>query len=134
MSGMMGRSIIITDTNGIIIGAPAKERLGEFHPPSIPCIKYKKTSFDDEDAARRFGVWYPGSTMPLFFQGQVVGTAAVAGDPEVVLQFSTLVKNQIESLLREKVLSPYLQSQQRDITNVNSRPILGRCIPRNVAA
>ena len=118
MSGMMGRSIIITDTNGIIIGAPAKERLGEFHPPSIPCIKYKKTSFDDEDAARRFGVWYPGSTMPLFFQGQVVGTAAVAGDPEVVLQFSTLVKNQIESLLREKVLSPYLQSQQRDMTEL----------------
>lgn len=28
LSGLMGRSIIITDINGIIIGAPAKERLG----------------------------------------------------------------------------------------------------------
>lgn len=118
MSGMMGRSIIITDTKGIIIGAPAKERLGTFHPPSIPCVKYKKISFDDEEAARRIGVWYPGSTVPLFFHGQVVGTAAIAGEPEVVLQFSTLVKNQIESLLREKILSPYLHSQQRDMTEL----------------
>ena len=96
LSGLMGRSIIITDINGIIIGAPAKERLGEFHPPSLPCIKYKKMSFDDEDAARKLGVWYPGSTFPIFFNGQVIGTAAIAGEPEIVLQFSTLLKNQIE--------------------------------------
>ncbi len=115
LSGLMGRSIIITDINGIIIGAPAKERLGEFHPPSLPCIKYKKMSFDDEDAARKLGVWYPGSTFPLFFNGQVIGTAAIAGEPELVLQFSTLVKNQIESMLREKVYSPALKSSQRKI-------------------
>ncbi|MPN31817.1 hypothetical protein SDC9_179292 [bioreactor metagenome] len=32
LSSMMGRSIIITDINGIIIGSPAKERIGDFHP------------------------------------------------------------------------------------------------------
>ncbi len=118
LSAMMGRSIIITDTRGIIIGAPAKERIGEFHPPSVPCIKYKKMSFDDEAAARKLGVWYPGSTVPLFFQGNVVGTAAIAGDPEVVLQFSTLVKNQIESMLREKIYTPSLQTPQRKINEL----------------
>lgn len=115
LSGLMGRSIIITDINGIIIGSPAKERLGEFHPPSLPCIKYKKMSFDDEEAARKLGVWYPGSTLPLFFNGQVIGTAAIAGEPELVLQFSTLVKNQIESMLREKIYSPVLTSSQRKV-------------------
>lgn len=115
LSGLMGRSIIITDINGIIIGAPAKERLGEFHPPSLPCIKYKKMSFDDEDAARKLGVWYPGSTFPIFFNGQVIGTAAIAGEPEIVLQFSTLLKNQIESMLREKIYSPSLRSSQSKI-------------------
>ena len=49
-------------------------------------------SFDDEDAARKLGVWYPGSTFPIFFNGQVIGTAAIAGEPEIVLQFSTLLK------------------------------------------
>lgn len=112
LSGLMGRSIIITDINGIIIGTPAKERLGEFHPPSLPCIKYKKMSFDDEDAARKLGVWYPGSTFPIFFNDQVIGTAAIAGEPEIVLQFSTLLKNQIESMLREKIYSPSLRSSQ----------------------
>jgi len=112
LSGLMGRSIIITDINGIIIGAPAKERLGQFHPPSLPCIKYKKMSFDDEDAARKLGVWYPGSTFPIFFNGQVIGTAAIAGEPELVLQFSTLVKNQIESMLREKIYAPSLRTSQ----------------------
>lgn len=118
LSGLMGRSIIITDINGIIIGAPAKERLGEFHPPSLPCIKYKKMSFDDEDAARKLGVWYPGSTFPIFFNGQVIGTAAIAGEPEIVLQFSTLLKNQIESMLREKIYSPSLRSSQSKINEL----------------
>lgn len=115
LSGLMGRSIIITDINGIIIGSPAKERLGDFHPSSLPCIKYKKMSFDDEAAARKLGVWYPGSTFPLFFNGRVIGTAAIAGEPELVLQFSTLVKNQIESMLREKIYAPSFRSTQNKI-------------------
>jgi len=115
LSGLMGRSIIITDINGIIIGSPAKERLGQSHPPSLPCIKYKKISFDDEDAARKLGVWYPGSTFPLFFNGQVIGTAAIAGEPDLVLQFSTLVKDQIESMLREKIYAPSLRTSQSKI-------------------
>ncbi|MDO5115511.1 MAG: sugar diacid recognition domain-containing protein [Synergistaceae bacterium] len=118
LSSMMGRSIIITDTNGIIIGAPAKERLGEFHPPSVPCVKYKKMSFDDAEAAKKLGVWYPGSTVPLFYNGRVIGTAAIAGEPEVVLQFTMLVKNQIESMLREKILSPGMGSPQKKINEL----------------
>ncbi len=118
LSSMMGRSIIITDINGIIIGAPAKERIGDFHPPSIPCIKYKKMSFDDAEAAKKLGVWYPGSTVPLFYNGRVIGTAAIAGEPEVVTQFSLLVKNQIESMLREKILSPSMSSPQKRINEL----------------
>ena len=118
LSSMMGRSIIITDINGIIIGAPAKERIGVFHPPSVPCIKYKKMSFDDEEAAKKLGVWYPGSTVPLFYNGRVIGTAAIAGDPAVVLQFTMLVKNQIESLLREKINSPMANSPQKKINEL----------------
>lgn len=118
LSSMMGRSIIITDINGIIIGAPDKERIGDFHPPSIPCIKYKKMSFDDAEAAKKLGVWYPGSTVPLFYNGRVIGTAAIAGEPEVVTQFSLLVKNQIESMLREKILSPSMSSPQKRINEL----------------
>ena len=118
LSSMMGRSIIITDINGIIIGAPAKERIGEFHPPSIPCIKYKKMSFDDAEGAKKLGVWYPGSTVPLFYNGRVIGTAAIAGEPEVVLQFTMLVKNQIESMLREKIYSPGAGSPQKKINEL----------------
>ncbi len=44
----------------------------------------------------------PESTFPIFFNGQVIGTAAIAGEPEIVLQFSTLLKNQIESMLGKR--------------------------------
>lgn len=118
LSSIMKRSIIITDASGIIIGAPDNSRLGDFHPPSVPCVKYRKMSFDDEAAAKRLGVWYPGTTVPLFFQNQVVGTAAIAGDPEVVLQFTTLVKNQIEILLREKFAAESIQPSQRKINEL----------------
>ncbi len=115
LSSMMGRSIIITDVNGIIIGSPAKERIGDFHPPSVPCVKYKKMSFDDKEAAQKLGVWYPGSTVPLFYNDEVIGTAAIAGEPAVVLQFTMLVKKQIESILREKVLSFSAGFSQREV-------------------
>lgn len=118
LSAMMGRSIIITDVSGTIIGSPDKERIGAFHPPSVPVAQYKKISFDDEDTARKLGVWYPGSTFPLFFQGRVIGTAAIAGEPEIVLQFTTLLKNQIESLLREKVYAHSIQTPQREINKL----------------
>ena len=62
--------------------------------------------------------WYPGSTVPLFYNGRVMGTAAIAGEPEVVMQFSLLVKNQIESMLREKILSPSLSSPQKKINEL----------------
>ena len=87
LSSMMGRSIIITDINGIIIGSPAKERIGDFHPPSIPCVKYTKMSFDDATAAKELGVWYPGSTVPLFYNGRVMGTAAIAARRDRGLHF-----------------------------------------------
>ncbi len=118
LSSLMGRSIIITDISGIIIGAPAKERIGTLHRPSVPCIKYKKISFDDEETAKTMGVWYPGSTVPIFYNGRVIGTAAIAGPPEVVLEFTMLVKNQIESILREKINSPSLASPQKKINEL----------------
>lgn len=118
LSAIMERSIIITDVNGIIIGAPDKERIGKIHPPSIPCVKFRKMSFDDYEAAKRIGVWYPGSTVPLFFQDQVIGTAAIAGDPELVLQFTTLVKKQIESMLREKVSEYSISVTQKEINDL----------------
>lgn len=107
ISKVLERSVIITDTQGVIIGAPAKERLGEMHTPSLPVMKYGKMTFDDADAARRLGVWYPGATVPIYFQGKVVGSAAIAGEPETVCKFAMLIKSQIESMLREKF---YLKS------------------------
>lgn len=118
LSAMMERSIIITDIDGVIIGSPNKERIGEFHPPSVACIKYKKMSFDDAEAAKEQGVWYPGSTVPIFFQDQVIGTAAIAGEPGLVLQFTALVKKQIESMLREKIFAHAIPKSQRIINEL----------------
>ena len=112
LSETLERSVIVTDINGIIVGAPAKERIGTVHPPSIPVMKYGKMSFDDNEAARAQGVWYPGATVPIFFHGSVVGSVAIAGEPEVVSKFALLVKKQVESILREKVLIESKSSSQ----------------------
>ncbi|MDL2263432.1 helix-turn-helix domain-containing protein [Synergistaceae bacterium OttesenSCG-928-I11] len=112
LSETLERSVVVTNIDGIIIGAPAKERIGTAHPPSIPVMKYGKMSFDDNEAARRMGVWYPGATVPIFFHGSVVGSVGIAGEPEVVSKFSLLVKKQVESILREKVLIESRSSSQ----------------------
>lgn len=114
----LGRSILITDLDATIIGAAAEERIGTKHSPSIPVMKYGKMSFDDTEAARELGVWYPGATVPIFFQGRVVGSVAIAGEPEVVCKFALLVKNQVESILREKVLIESTSSSQRRLDDL----------------
>lgn len=60
LSGLMGRSIIITDINGIIIGAPAKESVG-YSPSALFAMhkNIKKMSFDDEDAALKLACGIP---------------------------------------------------------------------------
>ena len=112
LSETLERSVIVTNIDGIIVGAPAEERIGTIHPPSIPVMKYGKMSFDDNEAARAQGVWYPGATIPIFFHGSVVGSVAIAGEPEVVSKFALLVKKQVESILREKVLIESKSSSQ----------------------
>lgn len=117
----LGRSLIITNMNAVIIAAPAEERIGTIHSPSIPVMKYGKMSFDDAEAARQLGVWYPGATVPIFFQGKVVGSVAIAGEPDVVGKFALLVKNQVESILREKVLIESSSFSQRSIDDLARR-------------
>lgn len=120
-------SVLITDTNAVIIGCTDPERIGRVHSPSIPVMKFGKETFDDENAAKMLGV-KPGVTLPYFFLGRIVGSIAVAGNPEVVRPFALLIREQAESMLRERLFiqkAYEMNKNQENLINeiINFNPI-----------
>lgn len=114
---LLGRSILITDANAIIIGCTSPERIGEFHSPSLPVIAFGKETYDDEEAASKLGV-LPGVTLPFTFFGNIVGSVAVAGKPEEVFPFALLVKKQAEMMLRERLYLKNRYKEDRSLTKL----------------
>lgn len=104
---LIGRNLIITDENGIVIGSDDPSRLSTLHEASLEVIKTgKPRSHDEAVAGRMIGV-RPGITLPIELSGRVIGTLGIPGDPEEVTTWGRLVKRQLEIFLREKA---YLQS------------------------
>ena len=104
---LIGRNLIITDENGIVIGSDDPSRLSTLHEASLEVIKTgQPRSHDEVEAGRMIGV-KPGITLPIELSGKVIGTLGIPGDPEEVTAWGRLVKQQLEIFLREKA---YMQS------------------------
>lgn len=101
-SQVIGRSVLVTDGNGIIIGSNEKKRIGTFHEPSVRVmLENRPLATDSEDARKMQGV-YPGYTLPIRFFGRVMGSISISGTPEEVERFGLLVQKQAEIMLREQ--------------------------------
>lgn len=100
-----GYPIIITDENGIIIGADKEniQRLNELHEASLEVMasgRQKKHS--PEDCLKLKGT-YPGITMPITIHDEVVGSIGIKGDSEEVEKYGMLVKMVAEIMLKDRI-------------------------------
>jgi len=103
-SEIVGHDIIITDQHGIIIGSCEAERIGTLHEASLQVIKSRRQESHDLKSAKSLKGVKPGTTLPIELAGQIIGTVAIAGDPEEVTKYGMLVKSQVEILLKERML------------------------------
>lgn len=100
-----GYPIIITDENGIIIGADKEniQRLNELHEASLEVMasgRQKKHS--PEDCLKLKGT-YPGITMPITIHDEVVGSIGIKGDSEEIEKYGMLVKMVAEIMLKDRI-------------------------------
>lgn len=118
-ASVIKHDIIITSTDGKIIGASRKERIGQLHEASLEVLQNGVASETTEKQALRFKGTLPGVTFPIQnLSGRTVGTMALTGHPDEVRCFGLIVKKQIEILLRERELYSYSVSRESITQNL----------------
>jgi carbohydrate diacid regulator len=137
-SAIVGFNILITDTEGIVIGSGDTDRVGSFHEASLEVLSTHQAATHSAAQARALQGVRPGVTLPILLSGQAVGTVGITGSPGQVTRFGLMVQRQTEILLHESLLlrsrllrERVLEELVRDITTfdpelVDAEPILDR--------
>ncbi|HOO63297.1 MAG TPA: sugar diacid recognition domain-containing protein [Synergistaceae bacterium] len=104
-SEIIGHDVLITNREGSIIASSESPRVGTLHTPSLKVLRTRQVFYTTPEEARGMVGVYPGITLPIEHGGRVVGSIAIAGNPEEVGKFGELVRRQAELYLREKTLA-----------------------------
>ena len=100
----IGYNVIITDTEGMVIGSGDTSRVGSFHEASIEVMRTRESAWHDPEEARALRGVRPGITLPLVIGDEAVGTVGITGSPRQVRRFGLVVRRQTEILLEESAL------------------------------
>lgn len=103
-TAVIGHNVLITNSDGVVIGSGDPSRIGSFHEASVAVIRSQELAMHNSSEASRLRGVRPGVTLPLIVDGQGVGTVGITGAPAQVRPFGLVVKRQIEILLRESVM------------------------------
>lgn len=103
-SGIIGYNVVITDRDGIVLGSGDPKRVGTFHEASLEVVRTERPAAHTAEQARLLTGVRPGITLPVFLDGEVVGTVGLTGAPAQVRRFGMVVRHQTELLLREASL------------------------------
>lgn len=103
------RTINIMDCSGIIIASGEKSRIGTYHKGADDVIKSGKViEIYPEEISE-----YPGSkegvNLPINSLGKIVGVVGVYGHPDEVRILAKLVKNSVELMLEQHLVSKQVQ-------------------------
>jgi carbohydrate diacid regulator len=102
-TAVIGHNVLITDSEGVVIGSGDTSRIDSFHEASVAVIRDQEPAVHNAAQAAALRGVRPGVTLPLILDGQGVGTVGITGSPGEVRRFGLVVKRQIEILLRESV-------------------------------
>lgn len=137
-SAIVGLNVLITDTEGTVIGSGDLSRVGSFHEASMEVLRTGEQASHSAAQAQRLRGVRAGMTMPILLHGEAIGTVGITGSPRQVTRFGLMVKRQTEILLTESMLlrsrflrERVLEDLVRDVTHydaelVDARDIMDR--------
>lgn len=100
-SNTIGYSILITDPDGLVLGASDPSRVGTLHEASLEVVRFAERGSHNEEAAARLIGTRPGMTMPIILNGMVVGTIGISGRPDEVCRYGDLIRTMAEVFLKD---------------------------------
>jgi carbohydrate diacid regulator len=117
-SGIIGYNVVITDRDGIVLGSGDPNRVGSFHEASLEVVRTERPATHTTEQARLLIGVRPGITLPVFLDGEVVGTVGLTGAPAQVRRFGLVVRHQTELLLREASLITSRLVREKAVTDL----------------
>ncbi|MDN7245216.1 CdaR family transcriptional regulator [Planococcus shenhongbingii] len=105
------RNVNIMNTDGIIISALDKSRIGAVHEGALEVLATKKTLVIYPD--QKWEGAQPGVNLPLVFRNQIIGVIGITGNPEDLVDIGELVKMTTELMIKQEFLDSQLEWKQR---------------------
>jgi carbohydrate diacid regulator len=79
-----GRDSIICDVDGAIVHAKVSSRIGDIHPGARKMLRenlpHAIISKEEEEACS--GIMKTGCNLPIWHNGELIGSIGITGDPE----------------------------------------------------
>ncbi len=73
----VGRDVLVTDEQGIILANSDRTRIGEVHEASLEVMRKQEKIYHGNYEAGRLNATLPGVTMPLLVDGVTVGSIGI---------------------------------------------------------
>lgn len=104
-------NINIMNTEGKIIAALDKTRIGSVHKGAVEVLKTGKTLIIT--SSERWEGAQPGVNLPIIFMNQSIGVIGVTGEPEKVENIGELVKMTTELMIKQEYMDSQMEWKQR---------------------
>lgn len=96
---IIGRHVLVTNADGIILGSNDPRRVGTLHEASLSVIASGRQHYHDISAADSLTGTKPGTTIPLFLGGTVVGSIGITGAPREISKYASLIQQLAQTFL-----------------------------------
>ncbi len=88
---IIGRHVLITDKDGIVVGSDDPTRIGTLHAASLPVMEQGRQMYHSKASADQLFGTRPGTTIPLSIEGEVIGSIGITGSPEDISKYAELI-------------------------------------------
>lgn len=105
------RNINIMNTEGIIISALDKSRIGAIHEGALKVLSSKKALAIH--AGEELKGAQPGINLPIVFLDQIIGVIGITGNPAELEDIGELVKMTTELMVKQEFMESQLEWKQR---------------------
>ncbi|MEH6945150.1 CdaR family transcriptional regulator [Bacillus sp. JJ722] len=107
--------IIVVDINGYIMASTQVNRIGTFHEGAQRVLRSKQKQYFDKESAKVLKGVKEGITIPIMFEGRVIGVIGLTGNPKQVEPIADLIGRMTELIIQESSYTEQVEWKKRGL-------------------
>ena len=106
-------NINVMNLDGTILASGDPSRIEHYHGATKEIVQTKKPVYIYEEDIERYPNTKPGINLPIFFQGEIVCTIGITGDPREIDGIANLVQLTAEVIVNQALLESQSEWQRK---------------------